>query len=61
MRIGASGARALGAPAALATIPLGTEVAAIAQVAALALVVLAATTLPVAAHAGVPRARAKTS
>jgi low temperature requirement protein LtrA len=47
LRIGTGPARAIGALAALATVPLGTEVAAIAQVAALALVVLVATTVPV--------------
>ena len=43
LRIGTGPARGVGALAALATIPLGTGVAAIAQVAALALVVAAAT------------------
>jgi len=46
LRIGTGPGRAVGALAALATVPLGTEVAAIVQVAALALVVLAATTVP---------------
>jgi low temperature requirement protein LtrA len=46
LRIGTGGARAVGALAALATIPLGTEVAAIAQVAALALVVAVASAVP---------------
>jgi low temperature requirement protein LtrA len=44
--VGVDAARAVGALVALATIPLGTEVAAVAQVAALGLVVLAATTAP---------------
>jgi low temperature requirement protein LtrA len=47
LRIGTGPARAIGALGALATVPLGTEVAAIAQVAALGLVVLVATTVPV--------------
>jgi low temperature requirement protein LtrA len=47
LRIGVGGARALGALVVLATIPLGTEVAAVAQVGALALVVaLAASRQP---------------
>ncbi|MDX6702611.1 MAG: hypothetical protein QOF26_2837 [Baekduia sp.] len=46
LRIGPGWGRALGAPAALATIRLGTEIAAVAQVAALAVVVAVATGVP---------------
>jgi low temperature requirement protein LtrA len=61
LRIGTGPARAVGAVVALATIPLGTEVAAIAQVAALVAVIGVAAKPEALASAGRRRAQAQTS
>jgi hypothetical protein len=60
LRIGTGPARAVGAVVALATIPLGTEIAAIAQVAALVVVVGVAATPEAMASAGRRRAPSAT-
>ncbi|HEY6762100.1 MAG TPA: low temperature requirement protein A [Baekduia sp.] len=60
LRIGTGTARLLAAAVALATIPLGTEVAAVLQIAVLTLVVAGAT-VPAVVSAGRPRAQVETS
>jgi low temperature requirement protein LtrA len=61
LAIGTGPARAVGAVVALATIPLGTEVAAIAQVAALVVVVAVAAAPGAAGSVGRRRAQVRTS
>ncbi|MCW3005029.1 MAG: low temperature requirement protein [Conexibacter sp.] len=61
LRIGRSLPRAIGGVAALATVPLGTELAAVAQVAALVIVVAVASLVPVAGEAPAGRLSAPVS